>query len=104
MVTRPGVNRNSSALCVISIQLGMDSGRQFTNMPFGSPASSAAMSLEIWAAAAAVQGMGSVLMRAFWSDMLGVHTPLQSGSFARAAQSAGCGGGLITASAAQAGD
>src|SRR6266705_426560 len=82
----------------------MDSGRQFTYKPLGSPASSAAMSFAICLAAAAVQGMGSFLMRAFWSDMLGVHTPLQSGSFASAAQSAGCGGGLITDSAALARD
>src|ERR1700730_9117727 len=102
MVTRPGVNKNSRALCVISIQLGMDSGRQFTNRPLGSPAPSAAISLATWAAAAGFHGMGSVLIRAFWSVMLGVQTPLQSGNLARAAQSAACGGGLITGSCAPA--
>src|SRR4051812_20409306 len=99
-VTRPGVNKNSRALWVISIQLGMDSGRQFTNSPLGSPAFSAATSLAICAAAAGFQGTGSPLIRASWSDMLGVQTPLQSGSFARADQSAGCGGGLTTGSSA----
>src|SRR5579862_8041760 len=100
MVTRPGVNRNSMALCVISIQLGIASGRQFTNRPLGLPASSAFISLATWAAAAGFQGMGSVLIRASWSDKLGVQTPLQSGNFARAAQSPACGGGLITGSGA----
>src|SRR5882757_8442208 len=86
----------------MSIQLGMDSGRQFTNRPLGSPASSAASSFAIWAAAAGFQGGGADFMRAFWSDMLGVQTPLQSGSLASAAQSAACGGGLVSGSTAPA--
>src|ERR1700761_500769 len=91
IVTLPGVNRNSIALCVISIQLGMDSGRQLTNRPFGFPAFSALSNLATSAAAFGFQGGGLLRMRAPWSDRLGVQTPLQSGSLARSAQSRACG-------------
>src|SRR5262245_46438249 len=107
MVTRPGVNRNSSALCEISIQDGMPSGRQSTHRGAGLPAFSSANILAIFAAAFGVHGSGLVLTCASWSVMFGFHTPLQSGSLARSAQSWAVGGGLIivvflTGSAAQA--
>src|SRR5271156_3623098 len=99
MVTRPGVKRNSSALCVSNIQLGIDSGKQLMNSPLGSPDCSAASSFAICTAAALFHGTGSALIRRAWSVMFGVQTPLQSGRLARADQSLGSGGGLVTAGA-----
>src|SRR5271165_4067810 len=96
MVTRPGVNRNSMALWVTSIHDGMASGRQFTKMGGGRPAFSSANILSICAAAFGVQGGGLVLTCASWSVIFGFHTPLQSGSLARSAQSLALGGGLMT--------
>src|ERR1700722_19187013 len=96
MVTRPGVKKKPSRLWVGNIQLGIDSGRQLMNSPLGSPACSAASSFAICAAAALFHGTGSVLMRRSWSVMFGVQTPLQSGRLARADQSFGSGGGLMT--------
>src|ERR1700761_5068502 len=78
----------------------MDSGRQFTNSPFGSPASSAFSSRAASTAAVLFHGGGLAFMRAAWSVKLGVQTPLQSGNLASAAQSPAFGGGLISGSPA----
>src|SRR5712691_5318876 len=48
------------------------------------------------AAAFAFHGGMLVLACASWSVIFGFHTPLQSGSFARSAQSRAAGGGLMT--------
>src|SRR5882757_750017 len=96
IVTRPGVNRISIALCVTSIQAGMASGRQSEKMRRGLPAFSSANILAISVAAFAFHGGGLVLIWASWSVIFGFHTPLQSGSLARSAQFCAVGGGLIT--------
>src|SRR5215470_12598737 len=96
MVTRPGVNRISMALWVTSIQDGMASGKQPKKMSFGLPAFSSASMCSIAAAALAFHGGGLVLACASWSVIFGFHTPLQSGSLARSAQSCAVGGGLMT--------
>src|SRR5712664_1687471 len=96
MVTRPGVNRNSIALWVTSIQDGIASGRQSTKIGGGRPAFSSSNISAILAAALAFQGGGLVFTWASWSVTFGFQTPLQSGSLARSAQSCAVGGGLIT--------
>src|SRR5712671_5219608 len=96
MVTRPGVNRNSIALWVTSIQDGIASGRQSTKIGGGRPAFSSSNISAILAAALAFQGGGLVFTWASWSVTFGFHTPLQSGSLARSAQSCAVGGGLMT--------
>jgi len=94
-VTRPGVKRISIALCVTSIHAGIASGRQFTNSGGGRPAFSSASWCATSAAAFAFHGGMLVLACASWSVIFGFHTPLQSGSFARSAQSRSAGGGLM---------
>src|SRR5882762_516137 len=95
-VTRPGVKRISIALWVTSIHAGIASGRQFTNSGGGRPAFSSASWCATSAAAFAFHGGMLVLACASWSVIFGFHTPLQSGSFARSAQSRAAGGGLMT--------
>src|SRR5712691_2133548 len=94
-VTRPGVKRISIALWVTSIHAGIASGRQFTKSGGGRPAFSSASWCATSAAAFAFHGGILVLACASWSVIFGFHTPLQSGSFARSAQSRAAGGGLI---------
>src|SRR6202166_2305747 len=96
IVTRPGVNRNSIALWVTSIHDGIASGRQSTKIGAGRPAFSSSNISTILAAALAFQGGGLVLTWASWFVTFGFHTPLQSGSLARSAQSCAVGGGLMT--------
>src|ERR1700692_1844843 len=99
MVTRPGVNRISIALWVTSIHDGIASGRQFTKMGGGRPAFSSAAIFAACAAAFSFHGGGLVLACASWSLIFGFHTPLQSGSLARSAQSCAVGAGLMTVGA-----
>jgi len=94
-VTRPGVKRISIALWVTSIHAGIASGRQFTNSGGGRPAFSSASWCATSAAAFAFHGGMLVLAWASWSVIFGFHTPLQSGSFARSAQSRAAGGELM---------
>src|SRR6185369_16400142 len=96
MVTRPGVNSTSIELWVTSIHAGIASGRQFVNKGGGRPARSSANWNWIYSLALGVHGGMLVLTCASWSVILGFHTPLQSGSFARSAQSFAVGGGLMT--------
>src|SRR6266851_3294236 len=96
IVTRPGVKSNSMALWVTSIQDGMASGRQFTKIGGGRPAFSSANIFSICAAAFGVHGGGLDFTCRSWSVIFGFHTPLQSGSLARSAQSLPVGGGLMT--------
>src|ERR1700719_4073311 len=96
MVTRPGVNRISMALCVTSIQDGCASGRQLAKTRKGRPAFSSANIFSIFLAATSFQGGGLVLTCASWSVIFGFQTPLQSGSLAISAQSWAVGGGLMT--------
>src|SRR2546428_1465386 len=95
-LTRPGVKRISVALGVTSIHAGIASGRQFTNSGGGRPAFSSASWCATSAAAFAFHGGMLVLACASWSVIFGFHTPLQSGSFTRSAQSRSAGGGLMT--------
>src|SRR4029077_11742636 len=95
MVTRPGVNRNSIALWVTSIHDGIASGRHSTKIGGGRAAFSSANMCSICAAALGVHGGGLVLICASWSEIFGFHTPLQSGSFAKSAQSCAIGGGVM---------
>src|SRR5215203_1192377 len=83
-------------LWVTSIHAGIASGRQFVNKGGGRPARSSASWNLMYSAAGGVHGGMFVLTCASWSVILGFHTPLQSGSFARFAQSCAVGGGLIT--------
>src|ERR1700722_1516973 len=53
----------------------------------------------IFLAAASFQGGGLVLTWASWSVIFGFHTPLQSGSLPRSAQSCAVGAGLMTVGA-----
>src|SRR5713101_1251588 len=85
------------ALWVTSIHDGMASGRQFTKIGGGRPAFSSTNIFSICAAAFGVHGGGLVLTCASWSVIFGFHTPLQSGSLARSAQSTAVGGGLMIA-------
>src|SRR6266513_182208 len=94
-VTRPGVKRISIALWVTSIHAGIASGRQFTKSGGGRPAFSSASWCATSAAALAFHGGMLVLAWTSWSVIFGFHTPLQSGSFARSAQSLAAGGGLM---------
>jgi len=65
IVTLPGVNNISIALCVTSIHAGIASGRQFTNKGGGRPAFSSAYWNSICAAALAFHGGGLVFICAF---------------------------------------
>src|SRR5678815_598436 len=96
IVTRPGVNSTSIELWVTSIHAGIASGRQFVNRGGGRPARSSANWNLMYSAAGGVHGGILVLTCASWSVILGFHTPLQSGSLARSAQSFAVGGGLMT--------
>jgi hypothetical protein len=62
-VTRPGVNKISSALCVISIQLGMPSGKQPKKISRGRPAFSSANIC--WTSLAAFPFQGGGLLRTY---------------------------------------
>src|SRR6202022_4279711 len=95
MVTRPGVNRISIALWVTSIQDGCASGRQLEKIRRGRPAFSSPNISSIFLAAVSFQGGGLVLTWASWSLIFGFHTPLQSGSLPRSAQSCAVGAGLM---------
>src|SRR5438477_8884189 len=95
-VTRPGVKRISIALWVTSIHAGIASGRQLTKSGGGLPAFSSAIWCFTNAAAFSFHGGMLIFACMSWSVILGFHTPLQSGSFARSAQSCAEGGGLIT--------
>src|SRR5215475_15014230 len=97
IVTRPGVKRNSMALWVTSIHDGIASGRHSTKIGGGRPAFSSAAMCSACLAAFSFHGGGLVFACRSWSVIFGFHTPLQSGSLARSAQSLGVGGGLMTA-------
>src|SRR5258708_38760712 len=99
MVTRPGVNRISSALWVTSIQDGWLSGKQPKKTSGGRPAFSSANINSICFLAFSFHGGGLVLTWASWSLIFGSHTPLQSGNLAMSAQSCAVGAGLIMAGA-----
>src|SRR5258708_3421941 len=60
----------------------------------GRPAFSSANMSSIFFAATSFHGGGLVLTWASWSLIFGFHTPLQSGSLPRSAQSWAFGGGL----------
>src|SRR6266571_4144692 len=94
MVTRPGVNRISIALWVTNIQVGWASGKQPKKIRRGLPAFSSANICWIFLAAFSFHGGGLVLTWASWSVIFGFHTPLQSGSLPRSAQSWAVGAGL----------
>src|SRR5476651_1139019 len=96
IVMRPGVNRISIALWVISIQDGCASGRHSEKMRRGRPAFSSANMSAIFLAASSFHGVGLVFTWASWSVIFGFHTPLQSGSLPMSAQSFAVGGGFIT--------
>src|SRR5476651_2433547 len=95
IVTRPGVNRISIALWVISIHDGCASGRQSGKMRTGRPAFSSANICSIFLAACSFQGGGLVFIWASWSVIFGFQTPLQSGSLPMSVQSCGVGGGFM---------
>src|SRR5258705_1484770 len=94
IVTRPGVNRTSIELCVISIQDGIPSGRQSTNNGGGRLAFASCSCHAISLATVGVHGVGFDLIWASWSLVIGTQMPLQSGSLDIASQSFSVGDGI----------
>src|SRR5260370_42398178 len=64
-------------------------------MSFGRPAFSSAHIFSTSFATFSFHGGGMLRSRRSWSVMFGFHTPLQSGSLARSAQSCADGGGVM---------